>query len=512
MIENILEGLNLVFRLDSMLLAFAGVTLGMIMGAIPGFSDITAITLLLPITYYLEPVAGIAMLVGMSKGCNFGGSVPAILLNMPGASQAVVTAIDGYPLSQKGQSGKALKTALYASTMADTMSDFVLFFLAAPVAAIAIKIGPPEYAMIVFFSLVVIGLVGSDKLFKGMIALGIGLFLSTIGTDPVMGKDRFTFGWIQLEGGVAIVPLALGLFVVSEAFRQVQRDLSETQKQNKTKKTTTEIDVNKSVGTSNKDDQRVTKEDFKKILPSIFTGFGIGSIIGAIPGIGSGVAAYLSYMRAKRASKHPELFGKGALEGIAAAEAGNNAVVGPNLIPLITLGIPGNLVAALVLGAFMLKGLTPGPLFMRSHAPMLYALFIVLIISNLFTFTVGNFVIRLARYISKVPIRILHPIVIVFAAIGCYFYRNNYYDILFMLPFAFLGIIFARLEIPNAVILIAYILGTMFEERARQALSMSGGDVLIFLTRPISLVFFICSILVAVLLIRSKFKKRQSLG
>jgi putative tricarboxylic transport membrane protein len=299
---------------------------------------------------------------------------------------------------------------------------------------------------------------------------------------------------------------------VSEAFRQVQKDLTEAKNRNKTKYTSAKNELDQYGINANKDDQRVTKADFKKILPSIFSGFGIGSIIGAIPGIGSGVAAYLSYMRAKRASKHPELFGKGAIEGIAAAEAGNNAVVGPNLIPLITLGIPGNLVAALILGAFMLKGLTPGPLFMRSHAPMLYALFIVLIISNLFTFLMGSFIIKLARYITKVPIRILHPIVIVFAVIGCYFYRNNYYDILFMLPFAGLGMLFSRLEIPNAVILIAYILGTMFEERARQALLMSGGDVSIFLTRPISLVFFICSILVAVFLIRGKFKKRQSLG
>ena len=503
MLENIVNGMSMVLHLDNILASLFGVTIGITMGAIPGLSDITAICLLLPFTFYLEPIAAIAMLMGLSKGGNFGGSIPAILFNVPGTAQAVVTSYDGYPLTKQGKSGKALKIALYASTMADTLSDFILFFLAAPVATVALMIGPPEYTMIVIFSLVVIAIAGSENFVKGMIAIGMGLFLAVIGLDPVIGTPRFTFGSVELRAGLAVVPIVLGLFVVSEAFRQMELILRE--KSSKDLNNKYQIQVKKTGNISN---NRVSLAEFKHCLPAIFGGVGIGSALGAIPGIGTTVAAYLSYMHTKRKSKHPELFGKGALEGVAAAEAGNNAVVGPNLIPLITLGIPGNLAAALILGAFMMQGLVPGPLFMQQYAPMLYALFTVLIISNVFTFTVGSLFVKYVSHLTYIPKKILYPIVIIFAIIGTYIFRSNLFDLIIMFTFGVLGYIFVKIKIPITPILVSFILGEILEKRMRQALIISGGSSTIFFTRPISLAFFLLTIFVVLFFIRGRKKNK----
>ena len=503
MLENIVNGMSMVLHLDNILASLFGVTIGITMGAIPGLSDITAICLLLPFTFYLEPIAAIAMLMGLSKGGNFGGSIPAILFNVPGTAQAVVTSYDGYPLTKQGKSGKALKMALYASTMADTLSDFILFFLAAPVATVALMIGPPEYTMIVIFSLVVIGVAGSENFLKGMIAIGIGLFLAVIGLDPVTAKPRFTFGSIELSAGLAVVPIVLGLFVISEAFRQMELILREKYSRNLNNRYQNQVKK-----TDNISNNRVSLAEFKHCLPAIFGGVGIGSALGAIPGIGTTVAAYLSYMHTKRASKHPELFGKGALEGVAAAEAGNNAVVGPNLIPLITLGIPGNLAAALILGAFMMQGLVPGPLFMQQYAPMLYALFTVLIISNVFTFTVGSLFVKYVSHLTYIPKKILYPIVIIFAIIGTYIFRSNLFDLIIMFTFGVLGYIFVKIKIPITPILVSFILGEILEKRMRQALIISGGSSTIFFTRPISLAFFLLTIFVVLFFIRGRKKNK----
>jgi len=503
LLENIVNGMSMVLHLDNILASLFGVTIGITMGAIPGLSDITAICLLLPFTFYLKPIAAIAMLMGLSKGGNFGGSIPAILFNVPGTAQAVVTSYDGYPLTKQGKSGKALKMALYASTMADTLSDFILFFLAAPVATVALMIGPPEYTMIVIFSLVIIGVAGSENFVKGMIAIGMGLFLAVIGLDPVTAKPRFTFGSIELSAGLAVVPIVLGLFVVSEAFRQMELILREKSSRNLNNRYQNQVKK-----TDNISNNRVSLAEFKHCLPAIFGGVGIGSALGAIPGIGTTVAAYLSYMHTKRASKHPELFGKGALEGVAAAEAGNNAVVGPNLIPLITLGIPGNLAAALILGAFMMQGLVPGPLFMQQYAPMLYALFTVLIISNVFTFTVGSLFVKYVSHLTYIPKKILYPIVIIFAIIGTYIFRSNLFDLIVMFTFGVLGYIFVKIKIPITPILVSFILGEILEKRMRQALIISGGSSTIFFTRPISLAFFLLTIFVVLFFIRGRKKNK----
>jgi putative tricarboxylic transport membrane protein len=496
MFEDIIAGMGMVFQWDNMLSALVGVTVGMIMGSIPGLTENMAMCLFIPFTLYLKPIPAIAMLMGLSKGGNFGGSIPAILFNMPGTPQAAATCFDGYPLSRQGKSGKALRVALFSSCMADIMSDLVLFFLAAPVAAIALMVGPPEYTVIVLFSLVIIGVTGSENLLKGMIAIGLGLLLAVIGLDPVSSAPRFTFGSVELTAGVGVVPLVIGLLIVAESFRQIEAGVRKAPSQHRGKDK-----VVQAPESEDPNHHRFTFVEFKRCLPRIFSGTAIGSAMGIIPGIGSTPAAFLSYGFAKRASRHPEDFGKGSLEGLAACEAGNNAVVGPNLIPLVTLGIPGNLAAALILGGFMMQGLTPGPLFMQRNAPMLYALFIVLIISNAFTFTIGNVLIRFAKQLTQVPKQILFPMVMIFAVIGSYVFRSSLFDVTSMCLFGILGYVLMKFEIPLAPLVVAFILGQLLEDRLRQALVISRGTISIFFTRPIALAFILLTIAVIVIYI-----------
>ena len=489
MFADVVEGLSLVFEIENILAVVFGVIVGVSFGAVPGFTDITAMCLLMPFTLYLNPIAAISMLMGLSKGANFGGSIPAILFNVPGTPQATVTAFDGYPLTKQGKSGKALKMALYASTIADNMSAFILFFFCAPVSLIALKIGPPEFSMIILFSLAVIGIVACEDLLRGMISIGIGLFLALIGLDPQLGMPRFCFGSIELTAGFGLIPMVVGLLIISEAFIQIEKGVKR------------EFYGKDVINKNNKLDEEtirknntVSFQELKQCFPSILTGVGIGGTMGIIPGIGTTVASYLSYAQVKRSSKEPERFGKGALEGVAAAEAGNNAVVGPNLIPLITLGIPGNLAAAIILGAFMIQGLVPGPLFMKNYAPMLYALFILLIISSLFLFLFGSIFLGLARKLTSIPKDILYPMIIFFVVIGSYIFQNSLFDVKIMLFLGLLGYVFTKFDMPIPPILIAFILGEIFESKIRQTLLISGQSVNVFFTHPIALSFLILTI------------------
>ncbi len=506
MVEDVLAGLGMVLAWDNLFWSFFGVSFGMLMGCIPGLTDNMAIVLLLPFTFYLNPIAGISMLMGLSKGGNFGGSIPAILFNIPGTPQAMVTCLDGYPLTQQGKSGKALKMALYASTVGDTTSDLVLIFLAAPVAMLALKVGPPEYTMIIFFSLIIISVAATEDPIKGVIATGIGLLLGTVGLDPMRGTSRLEFGIIELSDGFQIMPMVIGLLAFSEVLRQIEL---EVKGRSEKKEAPDFVAENSRRPESHKDpNHRVTLQEFKGVMRTIFRSTGIGSAIGIIPGIGTTVAAYLSYISAKRASKHPKLFGKGSLEGIAACESGNNAVVGPNLIPLVTLGIPGNLAAALILGGFMIKGLTPGPMFMQRNAPLMYALFTVLLISNLYTFTVGNFFIRYIRNVTQIPKPILFTSILIFSVIGSYVFQSSIFDIFMMFCFGILGYILTKLQINLPTIIVAFFLGPLFERKIRQALLISGGDISIFFTRPISLAFFVLTVCGVAFLIKQKRKMK----
>ena len=496
LLHNILLGMDMLLQWQVFFSAAAGVIFGLFMGAIPGLSDIIAICLMVPFTFYLNPIAGIAMLMGLSKGANFGGAIPAILFNIPGTPQAVITCFDGYPLAKQGKAGKALKTALYASCIADTLSDGILFFFAAPVAMAAIMIGPTEYASVVIFALTLIAITSETGPLIGITSALLGLLLRCVGADPLTGAPRLAFGSDELSAGLDIVPMALGFFVLSEIIWQLCAEKMQ------------------GWGSMNSvEDQEAQNEDhgfswdeFKQCLPSIGRGTLIGSAIGALPGIGTTVGSYLSYMAAKKASKTPERFGKGALEGIAAAESGNNACNGPNLIPLITLGIPGNLAAALILGAFTMQGLTPGPMFMETQAPMLYALFIVLFFSNFFTLGFGFLFTKFTRRIVSLPKNYIYATVIIFGFIGTYVVHSSTFELYYTLFFCFVGLLCRKGGIPMIPLLIAFILGSSLELKIRQTLDLHAGDLTIFISSPISCTFLTLSV---VAIIYTVFRQKR---
>lgn len=505
MIEQILSGLSMVLVPQNLLWAFAGVAFGMILGSIPGLTDNMGIVLFLPFTFYLSPIAGIAMLMGLTKGGNFGGSIPAVLFNIPGTPQAMVTCMDGYPLSQQGKSGKALKQALYSSVVADACSDLILIFLAAPVAMVALKIGPPEYTSIIIFSLIVISVAASEYPIQGVFAVILGLFLGTVGTDPEFGTTRLIFHTLDLADGFHIMPMVIGMLAFSEVLLQLEKELLK-----RLEKRFSKANAAGAGGAGNSavkalaEDHSLSWREFRETLPTVFRSTGIGAAIGIIPGIGTTVGSYLSYIMAKQASKNPDKFGKGALEGIAAAEAGNNAVNGPNLIPLVTLGIPGNLAAALILGGFMIKGLIPGPTFMQTNGDMLYALFIVLFLSNIFTLGIGYFYIKHVKNVASISKPYLFTGIIVFSVIGSYVNYASVFDVFVMLAFAVLGYMLTKFRVNLPTVIVAFFLGPMLESKFRQALKISGDDVTVFFTKPISLAFLVFTVVAVIFLLRKK--------
>jgi len=494
MLEDLATAIVLVFQWENFFWVFVGVTCGIIIGSIPGLTDTMAIALLLPFTFYLGVIPGIAMLMGLSKGGNYGGSVTAILFNIPGSAQNLFTTFDGYPLNKQGKSGKALKGALFGSVAADTMSDVIVILLAAPIAVLALKVGPPDYSMLIMFALVVIAVAATSDPWRGLLSVSLGLLLACVGTDPMSGTMRFTFGNVNLLEGFALMSLVIGTLAFSEVLRQAEVHFRERSAK---AKEAADAAKEKVVVSTDPDAHRLTLAEMKAALPTLFRSTAIGTGIGIIPGIGNTVIAYLSYLAAKKSSKHPERFGKGELNGVIAAEAGSNAAVGPNIIPLITLGIPGNLAAALILGAFMIKGLIPGPGFMQQNAPMLYALFIVLLLSNFFTAIMGYLYISRARQLSNVPKTSLYACILIFTCMGSFVFNGSFFDVWVMFAFGLFGYACMKLQLNLPALIVAFFLGDLFETKFRRTLAIHG-DWTVFFTRPLSLVFITITVLVVV--------------
>ncbi|MFT5118775.1 MAG: putative tricarboxylic transport membrane protein, partial [Kiritimatiellia bacterium] len=390
MIENLTEAFSIFLTLENVFIVFLGVLVGTIVGAIPGMTTPMGVALALPFTFTMQPVTGILLLVGIYKGGLYGGSITAILINAPGTPAASCTVLDGYPLTQKGEARKALDIALYASVFADFMSNLALILLAGLLASFALKFGPPEFFTLIIFSLTIIAGVSGDNLVKGVIAATLGLMLATIGLDTIYGTNRFIFDNWNLMSGLNFIPVLIGLFALPEIIHYFSKSATAR--------------VHKAVMTG----AGAGMKEFKQCFKSIFRGSIIGVVLGAIPGIGGAPAAFLSYSEARRNSKNPENFGKGELEGVAAAEAGNNGVAGATMIPLLSLGVPGDVVTAVILGAFMVHGLRPGPLMFVENLPLIYALFIGIMLSSVYLFIIGKCSIKAISRISEVPNSLLY--------------------------------------------------------------------------------------------------------
>ena len=478
-LELMAGGFDAAFQLKNMLFICAGVTLGIIFGVIPGLGSVTALAVLVPITFYFSPLAAIAFLVGINKGGTSGGAIPAILINAPGTPEAAATALDGYPLAKRGMPEKAMKTALYSSVCGDTFSDIVLILLAAPIAAVALRFGPVEFTSIILFSFTMIAALAGKSLVKGILAAALGVFLSTWGLDPVDSTERLTFGVIELFDGIPLLPFAIGTLALSSVLSQL------FELRGRTTVRTEAIDF----ADEFKENNRLSLFEFWSNWRTLLRSACIGTGIGMLPGLGVTLAAFLGYGAAKRASPHGDEFGTGRLEGIQATEAANSAVVGSNLIPTIALGIPGNVAAAVLIGAFMIHGVVPGPLMIREHGELVYSIFASMLMANVAHLVLGRIGIRIWVQFVRIPKHIVLPTVILLCIIGVYIPSNSMFDVAMLFVFAALGYVMRKGGFSIVCLVIGFLLGENFEISLRQAVLMNSEDLTVLFTSPIALVF-----------------------
>lgn len=488
MIENVTDAFFLFLSFENITIVFIGVLIGTIVGAIPGMTTPMGVALALPFTFTMQPVTGILLLLGIYKGGLYGGSITAILLKAPGTPAASCTVLDGFPMTQRGEARRALDMALYASCFADFVSNLSLILLTGFLATFALRFGPPEFFTLIVFSLTIIAGVSGDRLAKGVFSACLGLLLATIGLDTIYGTERFIFGEYELMAGLNFIPVLIGLFALPEIIDHYA----------KTSKDHVSIGALGSVGAG--------FADFRHCFKSILRGSLIGVVLGAIPGIGGAPAAFLSYSEARRTSKNKDNFGKGEIEGVAAAEAGNNGVAGATMIPLLALGVPGDVITAVILGAFMIHGLKPGPVMFSQNLTMIYAIFIGIMLSSVYLFVIGKFSIRAISRIADVPNNLLYPIVLVLCLFGAYAVNNSLFDILVMTIMGTVGFAMLRLEIPAAPFLIAFILGPLLEDSFRQSLLLSEGSYGIFFRNAICWVFWTLTALSLFLLVRGNLR------
>ncbi|MFC7514590.1 tripartite tricarboxylate transporter permease [Herbaspirillum sp. GCM10030257] len=491
-LNNLALGFDTALTLSNLLYCLIGVFLGTAIGVLPGLGPVATIAMLLPITFSLPPVSSLIMLAGIYYGAQYGGSTTAILVNLPGESSSVVTALDGYQMARNGYAGKALATAGIGSFFAGTVATLLLALFAPPLAELALKFGPAEY-----FSLMVLGLVASVVLAHGSLlrAIGmiiLGLLLGLVGTDVNSGTPRYTFDVPQLADGINFVVVAMGMFGLGEIIRNLEDQHSR------------DLTIKKVTGLM------PSKDDFKRIVAPILRGTALGSALGVLPGGGAMLSSFASYSIEKKISKNSAQFGKGAIEGVAAPEAANNAGAQTSFIPMLTLGIPSNPVMALMIGAMIIQGIQPGPAVMTEQPALFWGIIASMWIGNFFLIVLNLPMIGLWVRMIMVPYHFLYPGILVFCAIGVFSLNNSEFDVFVMAGFGLFGYICAKLEMEAAPMLLGFIIGPMMEEYLRRALLLSRSDPMVFLQRPISATMLIVSaIAMAVVLLPSLRAKRE---
>jgi len=463
--EALREAFQLFFTPEVFYWMAIGVTVGVGVGAIPGLSAATGIALMLPVTFTMSVAPALGLLIGLYKGAVYGGSISAISFATPGTSEAAATVYDGYKLMKKGQGRKAVEMALSASVSADTASDLVTILVAPPLAMAALAFGPAERFWLVVLAFTLIGSLSGKHLAKGLISASLGIFLATIGPDPVSAVPRMTFGVWWLSGGIPFIPLMIGLFAISTMLEESIKLLRE-------RGIVQRVKVSIMKGLLMKSGAGLTFREYLRCWKEMLIGLSIGSFVGFLPGLGSTVGAFLSYGVAKQASPEKKI-GEGVLEGVAAAESGNNATVGPTLIPLLAFGIPGSISAALIGGALMLQGATPSPRMFKLYPEIVYALFMILIVANGFNFGIGRIFGRLYARLGLLPKSLLVPLIFMMATIGSFAFRGNPYDVVLALVFGLLGYGMRIAEIPTAPLVISFLVTPMMEANLRRALIIS---------------------------------------
>lgn len=462
------------------IMMIVGVTAGIIIGTLPGLNVVFAIAVLLPFTFGMDSISSMYMLLGTYCGGTFGGSISAILINTPGTPASCATMFEGYPMSQKGKAGDALKIALISSFLGGIISCVALIFFAPQIANLATKFGAPEFfALCIFGMSAAIGIAG-DKIVKGIIMAALGLLFSTVGIDSTEGVQRFIFGNMYLLSGISPVAIMLGIFALTEVIIK-SVNITRNDKNSALNVVYTKASVK----------VRDILKYWKTIIRSSF----LGVLIGAVPGTGGGIASMLSYNEARRNSKNPEEFGKGSIEGLIAPEAGNNATTGATLIPLLTLGIPGDASVAVLIGALTMQGIVPGPSLFKEGSIWVFVIIGGLFLINIIMLIQGLSFIRIFANIIKVPVKILTPSIMILCMVGAFSITLNSYNIIVMIFFGILGYILRTNDFPFAPLIIALVLGNLMESNLRRSLMLSQGDPTIFFTKPISLLIITLAIL-----------------
>lgn len=459
---------NVLFDWHVMLAVFMGVTGGIAIGALPGLTATMGVALLVPFTFGRPPIESLAMLLGIYCGGMYGGSISAILLRTPGTPAGAATVLEGYPMGQRGEAGRALAMALFASFCGGMIGALIMTFLSPFVAGVALEFSYVEYFALALFGLSVIISISGTSIVKGIMSGFFGLLLATIGMDPISGFPRFIFGQMDLMEGPSFIPTLIGLFAVAELFSNIEK-MGVTER------------IKAKIG-----QYFPSWADIKTSLPNIIKSSLIGTGVGAVPGAGGDIAAFVSYAEAKRSSKHPEKFGTGLVEGVAATESSNNACSGGAMIPLLSLGVPGDAVTAVLLGAFVIQGLQPGPLLYKEHLDVVYNVFASMIIANIAMLIVGAVGIRFFARIIGVQKEILIPVIFVLSLVGSYAMRQNVFDVYLTIGFGVIGYLMQRYHYPLSPILLALILGPMAESNLRRSMVVSGGDWHILFSRPIA--------------------------
>ena len=474
-----------------------GVWIGILFGAMPGLSVNMGLALLLPLAFAFKGISGILMLLGIYCGAIYGGSISAILLKTPGTPASVATTLDGYPMATKlHQPGRALGISTMASTFGGIFSTACLIIMAPLVAKVALQFSKPEYFALAVFGLSIITSVSSGNVIKGVMGGLAGLFLATIGIDAMSGAIRFTFGTNYLMGGVSFIPILIGVFALAQVLQSIEDHWNEVRQ-------TTRLAIDRTL-------PRLA--DMKRVFVTLIRSSAIGTFIGCIPGTGGDIASFVAYDQAKRWSSHSEDFGTGVPEGVAAPEAGNNAVSGGAFIPVLTLGIPGDGATAIMMGALMVQGIQPGPMLFVDKAPYVYAIFLGLFFANIVMCLMGYSLIRLFAKVTQVPHVVLLPLILVMTFVGTYSYNNSLNDVCVMVVSGMIGYFLNKLEFSMSSLIIGIILGAMAEQNFVGSLIMSDGSLNIFVTRPLCLFFLIAAVIMLITpLINFGKKKKKAL-
>lgn len=499
--ENLLNSLEIFFSVANVIGLSLGVLVGIIIGAIPGLGPTLVIALAMPLIISLEATTGIIVLVGIYVGGIYGGSISAIWINTPGTPAAAATSLDGYQMRRQGLAMKALKLSLCASIFGHFFGSLCLFVAAEPLARASLKFGPAEQFALVLFALTIISVISGENKKKGLISALLGLLVALIGTDPITGSRRLYFGVLALTDGVELFALLIGLFAIAEAYRQLELLL----KKRARRIAKIEYDMKNPA-------DRLTLKEFFQYTGVMLRSSAIGTFIGALPGIGSGTSVFVAYGWAQRLSKHPERFGKGSPEGVVAAEAANNACCGGAMVPLLSLGIPGDTVTAVLLGALTMQGLAPGPLLFAQQGDSIRAIYIGIFCCGLLLMILGRLIIKGSTFIAYVDPCILWPIIPVICSIGVYSANGSIFDVSLMLFFGLVGYFMNKYKFPTGPMIISFILCPLLEKSLRQSLLLTQNDFLaLFRGHPIFAVFFLLAIVMVTLpLITSLIARKKA--